>query len=175
MRGNFHLPADTPTMKYALLTLVALLSGCSQSGHWALFDQKPESAPVSAAKLAPVAAAPPAQVVQPAPHVNVFGEINGRFAPPESLASDTYQKNTNPEEGRDADVSLDPTGHWLVFTSTRHSEHPKIYLQHPDGQSVIQLTKIVSEGMTHVKKVPDAPIIALGATISAEVSLEEQV
>jgi hypothetical protein len=43
------------------------------------------------------------------------------------------------------------------------------------SQSVIQLTKIVSEGMTHVKKVPDAPIIAVGATISAEVSLEEQV
>ena len=43
------------------------------------------------------------------------------------------------------------------------------------SQSVIQLTKIVSEGMTHVKKVPDAPIIAVGATISAEVNLEEQV
>ena len=43
------------------------------------------------------------------------------------------------------------------------------------SQSVIQLTKIVSEGMTHVKKVPDAPNIAVEATISAEVSLEEQV
>ena len=30
------------------------------------------------------------------------------------------------------------------------------------SQSVIQLTKIVSEGMTHVKKVPDAPNIAVG-------------
>ena len=43
------------------------------------------------------------------------------------------------------------------------------------SRSVIQLTKIVSEGMTHVKKVPDAPNIAVEATISAEVSLEEQV
>src|SRR6516164_10872623 len=28
------------------------------------------------------------------------------------------------------------------------------------SQSVVQLTKIVSEGMTHVKRVPDAPGIA---------------
>jgi hypothetical protein len=33
----------------------------------------------------------------------------------------------------------------------------------------------VSEGMTHVEKVPDAPNIAVEATISAEVSREEQV
>jgi len=28
------------------------------------------------------------------------------------------------------------------------------------SQSVVQLTKIVSEGMTHVKRVPDAPSIS---------------
>jgi hypothetical protein len=43
------------------------------------------------------------------------------------------------------------------------------------SQSVVQLTKIVSEGMTHVKKVPDAPNMAVEVTISAEVSREEQV
>jgi hypothetical protein len=43
------------------------------------------------------------------------------------------------------------------------------------GQSVIQLTKIVSEGMNHVKKVLDAPNIAGEANTSAEVSLEEQI
>jgi len=43
------------------------------------------------------------------------------------------------------------------------------------SQSVIQLTKIVSEGMTHVKKVPDAPNIAKEANTSAEVSLEERI
>ena len=38
------------------------------------------------------------------------------------------------------------------------------------NQSVIQLTKIVSESMTHVKKLPDAP------TISAEVvALEKEI
>jgi hypothetical protein len=42
------------------------------------------------------------------------------------------------------------------------------------SQSVIQLTKIVSEGMTHVKTVPDAPSIGGEAHSSADVSLEEQ-
>jgi hypothetical protein len=42
------------------------------------------------------------------------------------------------------------------------------------SQSVIQLTKIVSEGMTHVKKVPDAPSISDQALNSADVSVDEQ-
>ena len=42
------------------------------------------------------------------------------------------------------------------------------------SQSVIQLTKIISEGMTHVKTVPDAPTIGEEAHSSADVSLEEQ-
>ena len=42
------------------------------------------------------------------------------------------------------------------------------------SQSVIQLTKIVSEGMTHVKKVPPAPNIGGKAQGPADVSLEEE-
>ena len=42
------------------------------------------------------------------------------------------------------------------------------------SQSVIQLTKIISEGMTHVKAVPDAPTIGGEAHSSADVRLEEQ-
>jgi len=42
------------------------------------------------------------------------------------------------------------------------------------SQSVIQLTKIISEGMAHVKTVPDAPTIGAEAHSSADVSLEEQ-
>jgi hypothetical protein len=43
------------------------------------------------------------------------------------------------------------------------------------GQSVIQLTKIVSEGMTHVDKVPDAPDISDVALNSADVSVDEAI
>jgi hypothetical protein len=42
------------------------------------------------------------------------------------------------------------------------------------SQSVIQLTKIISEGMTQVKTVPDAPTIGAEANSSADVSHEEQ-
>ena len=42
------------------------------------------------------------------------------------------------------------------------------------SQSVIQLTKIVSEGMTHVKTVPDAPNIGGEAQSPADVSFEEE-
>jgi hypothetical protein len=42
------------------------------------------------------------------------------------------------------------------------------------SQSVIQLTKIVSEGMTHVKKEPDAPNISDQAPNSADVSADEE-
>jgi hypothetical protein len=42
------------------------------------------------------------------------------------------------------------------------------------SQSVIQLTKIISEGMTHVKTVPDAPTIGGEAHSSADGSLEEK-
>jgi hypothetical protein len=42
------------------------------------------------------------------------------------------------------------------------------------SQSVIELTKIVSEGMPHVKTVPDAPNIGGEAHSSADVSSEEQ-
>jgi len=42
------------------------------------------------------------------------------------------------------------------------------------SQSVIQLTKIVSEGMTHVKTVPDAPNIGGEAHSPADLRFEEE-
>jgi hypothetical protein len=42
------------------------------------------------------------------------------------------------------------------------------------SQSVIQLTKIVSEGMTHVKKVPDAPNISDQALNLTAASVDEK-
>jgi hypothetical protein len=43
------------------------------------------------------------------------------------------------------------------------------------GQSVIQLTKIVSEGMTNVDKVPDAPDIGDVALNAVDVSVDEAI
>jgi len=43
------------------------------------------------------------------------------------------------------------------------------------SRSVIQMTKIVSEGMTHVKNVPDAPKISDEALNSADSSVDETI
>jgi TolB protein len=152
-------------MNYRLITLVALLAaGCLQDSRWTTFGgpSRPsrQPAPVVVATAAPVHVEPPV-----APKVNVFGEINGRFITPDSLGTDTYQKHTSPDEGKDADVAVDPTGKWLVFTSTRHSEHPKIYLQHPDGQSVIELTSDNADDANPVFS-PDGKWIAFASTRS---------
>ena len=73
--------------------------------------------------------------------INVFGELNGvEQSGSKPAGNGGFQQHTFIDEGYDSDVNLDPTGKWMVFTSTRHSEHPEIYLQRVDGMSVIQLT-----------------------------------
>src|SRR4029434_5050463 len=54
-------------------------------------------------------------------------------------------KHTACDEGYDSDVTVDPTGKWLAFASTRHSEHTDIYLQRVGGNSVGQLTSDPAE------------------------------
>ncbi|MGE5607828.1 MAG: TolB family protein [Bacillota bacterium] len=75
------------------------------------------------------------------PVVNVFGELDGIERHPMPGASEFgIQQHTICDEGYDADVTVDPSGKWLAFTSTRHSEQPDVYLQRVDGTSVVQLT-----------------------------------
>jgi TolB protein len=78
--------------------------------------------------------------------VNVFGEMDGMPQAPVLVTGDAgYQQHTYTDEGSDSDVSTDPTGKWLLFASTRHSEHSDIYLQRADGTSVTQLTSDEAE------------------------------
>ena len=75
------------------------------------------------------------------PVINIFGEMDGQTnAPPKQIGEAGFQQHTYLDEGYDANVSVSPDGKWIVFASTRHSEHPDIYLQRVDGQSVTQLT-----------------------------------
>jgi len=75
------------------------------------------------------------------PSVNVYGEFDGVQRPmAKAHGNGGYQEHTFLDEGFDSDVSVDPTGKWMVFTSTRDSDHPNIYLQHVDGLAVIELT-----------------------------------
>lgn len=78
---------------------------------------------------------------QPASTVNVFGEVDGIGPTSFSVAGKAgFQQHTFVDEGYDADPDVSPDGKWLVFSSTRHSEHPEIYLQRVEGLAVTQLT-----------------------------------
>ncbi len=74
-------------------------------------------------------------------NVNVFGELDG-FGPSvfNPGGQGGYQQHTSVDEGYDADPEISPDGEHLLFTSTRHTEHPDIYLQRVDGLAVTQLT-----------------------------------
>lgn len=77
----------------------------------------------------------------PASNVNVFGELDG-FGPSVVNAGGQggYQQHTDVDEGYDADPEISPDGEHLLFTSTRHTEHPDLYIQRVDGLAVTQLT-----------------------------------
>lgn len=78
--------------------------------------------------------------LSPSPKINIFGEFDGVERPVFSGGEAGFQQHTWVDEGFDGDVAVDPKGQWLVFSSTRHSEHADIYLQKVDGLSVTQLT-----------------------------------
>ena len=69
---------------------------------------------------------PPQPRQQPAPSgvVNVFGEFGGarRNAPVRPVGEVGFQQHTSVDEGEDSGVAVDPSGRWMVYASTRHSE-----------------------------------------------------
>jgi TolB protein len=75
--------------------------------------------------------------------VNVFGEFGDARqtrGPVRPVGEAGFQQHTRLDEGEDAGITVDPTGRWMVFASTRHSEKADLYLQRVDGTAVTQLT-----------------------------------
>ncbi len=98
--------------------------------------------------------------------INSFGDLAGVARPGITQASETgLQQHTVCDDGYDADISLDPTGKWMVYTSTRHSEHADIYLQRVDGSSVVQLTSDPADDAQPVFS-PDGKKIAFASNRS---------
>jgi Tol biopolymer transport system component len=100
----------------------------------------------------------------PSQTVNVFGEVNGASPRSSVLNSElAFQQHSFADEGYDSDVAVDPTSKWLLFASTRNSEHPSIYLQRVDGTAVTQLTDGGSDDAYPVFS-PDAKQVAFSST-----------
>jgi TolB protein len=99
-----------------------------------------------------------------APLVNVFGEIDGQQPKAKAEPGDFgFQQHTFSDEGYNADINVDATGRWMVYSSTHNSERPEIYLQRVDGTSVTQLTSDPSENAQPCFS-PDGKTIAFCST-----------
>jgi TolB protein len=151
--------------------------GCARVARWVRGPEKKspavevpppqiaESTPalqLSRDVFAPEPIAPPHS-----PKVNIFGEFDGRpeTGPVRPASSEAMQQHTFITEGADADVAIDPSGKWMVYASTRHSENANIYLQRVDGLSVTQLTSDLAEDAFPVFS-PDGERIAFSSTRS---------
>jgi TolB protein len=141
-------PAEIPTPAPAIPTAVA---------------QGEEAIANSSAAVAEIEPVPPPEP-EKIPVVNIFGELDGQHLKAPIQPSDFgFQQHTFSDEGYDADVNIDPSGKWLVYASTRHTEKSEIYLQRVDGTSVTQLTSDPSEN-AQPSFSPDGKSIAFCST-----------
>lgn len=122
---------------------VAWCAACLGAGLFSAGCAAPGPLPATRPALARSAGAVERDVRRTPPpgRPNIFGEMYVQDQKPApSAGAAGMQQHTACDEGYDADVAADPTGKWLAFTSTRHSERSRIYLQRVDGASVMQLT-----------------------------------
>jgi TolB protein len=97
-------------------------------------------------------------------NVNVFGEMKElRPGAVRAVGDANFQQHTFLEQGYDADVAVDPTGKWLVFSSTRDNDHANLFMQRVDGAAVVQLTSQAADD-AHPAVSPDGKQIAFSST-----------
>lgn len=73
--------------------------------------------------------------------LTVFGELPDQPRIPfQSSTAAPMEQHTFATEGADFDPDLSPDGKWIVFSSTRHTAKPNLYLKTINGRAVTQLT-----------------------------------
>ncbi len=104
--------------------------------------ESPNEKPVAVEPVVP-APEPPRPALRTAgdAQLTLFGELPDRSNVPfRARAASPMEQHSFTTEGADFDVTLSPDGKWLVFSSTRHSANPDLYLKTVDGRAVTQLT-----------------------------------
>lgn len=148
----------------AAFVIVMMSAGCARFKPAKTDVSWTQPEPTTQPVLPEVQPDPEPQVQPSPPMVNVFGEFDGiERTEVRSVGPASFQQHTFTDEGYDGDVAVDPKGQWLVFSSTRHSEHADIYLQRVDGLSVIQLTSDEADDAFPVFS-PDGARIAFCST-----------
>jgi TolB protein len=168
--GNFASNAALGLTLFAASSFAALAGGCASHYHYSQVAPDDSAAPSAGADGQTPIAPPTASAEFASPdsikpsNLNEFGEINGvEQTVAHAYGEAGFEQHTFLDEGYDSDVNIDPTGKWMVFTSTRHSEHPNIYLQRVDGLSVIQLTNDEAD-YAYPTFSPDGKQIAFSST-----------
>lgn len=72
--------------------------------------------------------------------VPMFGDRAEAESPFTNRLISNITQHSFTNEGRDFDPDIDARGEMLVFASTRHAEHPDIYMKNVDSTSITQLT-----------------------------------
>lgn len=102
--------------------------------------QKPEEQVVEFITL-PAAPHGPMLVSGRDAQISLFGELpNVPGSDFESRAAVSLRQHSYPTDGSDFDPSISSEGQMMVFSSTRHSHTPDIYIKDVDGMAVTQLT-----------------------------------
>lgn len=111
-----------------------LLAGCTERGPLMAFRPAGRNEAGNRAGEAPRFSAT-------ADSLRLFGErLDATSIPFVAQAALAVRQHTFPQEGADHDPDVDPSASRIVFSSTRHSRNPHLYLQSVDGVAVTQLT-----------------------------------
>jgi TolB protein len=79
-----------------------------------------------------------------APVINFFGELT-RGGGRRGIAAPALLQHTFLDSGHDADVSVDPSGQWMAYSSAREGGKTQIFLQRVDGTAITQLTSTAAD------------------------------
>lgn len=164
------IPSKTAAVRFALAAVtVGAATGCACP--W--FAPKPDAIGDIAPPMRNVG--PSESVVRfdrqgPGPgggepgEVNVFGEMKGlKVGQVRAIGDANFQQHTHIEQGFDSDVAIDPTGKWMVFASTRDSDHTNLFSQRVDGAAVVQLTAGTADDANPAVS-PDGKQVAFSST-----------